>query len=320
MLGNRLTGPGGAVHTWDALGRMLSLAKGGATTSYAYRADGMRTLKSSPSGSSVYRYDGQMGVETVELAANGSVSAVERRGLGARGLDLIERTTQTGTLTGFPLYDAHGNNVATLTRSGASWSVGDERSYDAWGRVRGGAQTGAPSSRYCASLGHVQDDESGLVYMRARYYEPGTGRFVSEDPAHEGRNWLVYVHNNPVGSKDPSGLGPPGQKDGKDDDDFGWTDPTNWFPGVVQVKAFWLFDAALRDAKDGNDVESAWGDFMRRWAGNELTRDPMLIWSIKSNINGSGLGAAHGIAFKLATLTKAYELRLEWYLKDIDRE
>ena len=205
LLGNRLTGPGGAVHTWDALGRMTGLTKAGATTSYAYRADGMRVLKSSPSGSSLYRYDGQMGVETVDLASNGTVSAVERHGLGARGLDLIERTTQAGTTTGFPLYDAHGNDVATLTRSGTGWSVGDERGYDAWGRVRLGAAQGPPSARYCASLGHVQDDESGLVYMRARYYEASTGRFVSEDHGLDGTNWFVYAHNTPTAFRDASG-------------------------------------------------------------------------------------------------------------------
>lgn len=89
---------------------------------------------------------------------------------------------------GYPLYDAHGNNVATLTKAGTNaWSIaGTLRAYDAWGNVVAGGALGDPSGRYCANLGHVQDDESGLVYMRARYYEPGTGRFISEDPAMDG--------------------------------------------------------------------------------------------------------------------------------------
>gem|GEM_PF-6689855 len=37
------------------------------------------------------------------------------------------------------------------------------------------------SDTYCANLGHKQDDESGLIYIRARYYEPGSGRFISQD-------------------------------------------------------------------------------------------------------------------------------------------
>ena len=200
VLGNRLSGPGTYDgYDWDPLGRMTSLTKlGGLEASYAYRADGMRVRKATHAGApatrvETYRYDGQMPVEMVESTedvANPTVDVVERRTLGARGTEMIERVTSSGTQARFPLYDAHGNSVATLGRSGSSWTLGDERSYDAWGRVRQGAQAGVPSSRYCASLGHVQDDESGLVYMRARYYEPGTGRFVSQDIARDGWNWV----------------------------------------------------------------------------------------------------------------------------------
>ena len=134
-------------------------------------------------------------------------TTVTRYGLGARGVDLIERTAQGGAVTtGFPIYDAHGNNVATLSRaSNGGYAVNDRRSYDAWGVVRAQQSGGDPKLRYCASLGHKQDDESGLIYMRARYYEPTSGRFVSEDPSMDGSNWLVYCGNNPVCFSDSSG-------------------------------------------------------------------------------------------------------------------
>jgi RHS repeat-associated protein len=108
------------------------------------------------------------------------------------------------TNTAYPLYDTHGNMVATLTKNtgGTSWSIGDERSYDVWGGVRSGAATGGPKGRYVANLGHVQDDESGLIYMRARYYEPESGRFVSEDKAGDGKNWFVYASNSPTNNVD----------------------------------------------------------------------------------------------------------------------
>ena len=69
-----------------------------------------------------------------------------------------------------------------------------QRSMDPWGVVRWsvGGSSGAPSGKYCASLGHQLDDESGLAYMRARYYEPGSARFISVDPAMQGGNWLAY--------------------------------------------------------------------------------------------------------------------------------
>ena len=95
--------------------------------------------------------------------------------------------------------------VATLARSGSTFITANQRSFDAWGGIRGGAQSGAPKGRYCAQLGHVQDDESGLIYMRARYYEPRTGRFVSADPDCQGANWHVYGADDPVDKCDASG-------------------------------------------------------------------------------------------------------------------
>jgi uncharacterized protein RhaS with RHS repeats len=41
--------------------------------------------------------------------------------------------------------------------------------------------------------------------MRARYYEPTSGRFVSEDPARDGLSWFAYCGNNPVTKCDPTG-------------------------------------------------------------------------------------------------------------------
>jgi hypothetical protein len=41
--------------------------------------------------------------------------------------------------------------------------------------------------------------------MRARYYEPGSGRFISEDPARDGLNWFAYCDNDPVLNVDATG-------------------------------------------------------------------------------------------------------------------
>ncbi len=118
--------------------------------------------------------------------------------------DAISRTTSSGTVVSYPLYDAHGNGVGFLSKSGTSWSLGDERTFDAWGRIRSGS-TSDNKGRYCANLGHKQDDESDLTYMRARYYEPASGRFVCEDTSRDGSNWYVYVSNNPIRGVDYSG-------------------------------------------------------------------------------------------------------------------
>ncbi len=53
--------------------------------------------------------------------------------------------------------------------------------------------------------GEYFDAESGDYYLRARYYNPRLGRFLTEDPVHDGNNWYVYCNNNPVRYVDPSG-------------------------------------------------------------------------------------------------------------------
>lgn len=53
------------------------------------------------------------------------------------------------------------------------------------------------------------DDGNGLLYMRARYYDPEVGRFISKDPIGfwgGDLNLYAYVVNNPVNYVDPSGL------------------------------------------------------------------------------------------------------------------
>jgi RHS repeat-associated protein len=54
------------------------------------------------------------------------------------------------------------------------------------------------------------DDVSGLYYVRARWYDPAQGRFVSEDPIGlaGGINMYSYVGNSPTNFRDPSGLAP----------------------------------------------------------------------------------------------------------------
>ena len=48
-------------------------------------------------------------------------------------------------------------------------------------------------------------DESGLQYFGARYYDSGTGRFISVDPLKDGMNWYSYARNNPLRYIDPTG-------------------------------------------------------------------------------------------------------------------
>ena len=79
--------------------------------------------------------------------------------------------------------------------------------YDSFGRIT--SETNAAVDFLFAFTGRERDEESGLYYYRARYYDPAVGRFVSEDPlgfaAGDG-NLTRYVNNSPNISYDPTGL------------------------------------------------------------------------------------------------------------------
>ncbi|WP_240046354.1 RHS repeat-associated core domain-containing protein [Rhodanobacter glycinis] len=59
--------------------------------------------------------------------------------------------------------------------------------------------------------GHVNDPDTGLIYMQARYYDPAVGRFLSVDPVQPSAgnsfnfNRYDYTSNNPVNHIDPDG-------------------------------------------------------------------------------------------------------------------
>jgi RHS repeat-associated protein len=57
-------------------------------------------------------------------------------------------------------------------------------------------------------VGKESDTETGLYYYRARYYDPTTSHFQSEDPIgfRGGANFYAYVHNDPTVFIDPKGL------------------------------------------------------------------------------------------------------------------
>jgi len=115
ILGNRLT-MGSNSYGWDCLNRMISYD----SDSYVYRADGMRIGKTVAATASFYRYDGQLGIE--DLDVTGSRTTVNDYGLGARGVDYFARTTGSTTTAGFPLYDSHGSMITCLFRSGSGAS------------------------------------------------------------------------------------------------------------------------------------------------------------------------------------------------------
>jgi RHS repeat-associated protein len=88
--------------------------------------------------------------------------------------------------------------------SGSPAAVATSYGYDAGGNS---TVTGTSNTNSYQFAGR-ENDGTGLVAMRNRYYNPPWGRFISEDPIglQGGTNLYAYAGNDPVTLKDPSGL------------------------------------------------------------------------------------------------------------------
>jgi len=163
-----------------------------ATASYAYDYQGRRTGKSVSGSTTTYLYDG---LNLVQAA--GALTTVDY--LFGPGIDEPLASVQGGV----PSYDSVDGLGSVYLLTDTSGAVQDAYLYDAWGEIR--SQTGSIVNDF----GYTAREfgEAGLGYYRARYYQPGIGRFASEDPQRSsaGAYLYVYVGNDPSNYFDPSG-------------------------------------------------------------------------------------------------------------------
>ena len=91
--------------------------------------------------------------------------------------------------------------------AGEDSAIEQQYDYDAYGNQREitGQET-APDANPFRYSGEYYDNETGYIYLRARYYDPAVGAFINEDPIRADMNWYGYCAGNPVRFADPSGL------------------------------------------------------------------------------------------------------------------
>jgi RHS repeat-associated protein len=185
----RRIGIGSTSLTWDQQDRLLTY---GSANSYSYNATGLRVSKTVAGQSEAFVWDTADGLPV--LLQDGATSYVTAPG----GMPLEQ-------VSGSTVFYYHQDQLgSTRALTDATGSVVANYSYDAFGNLT--AQSGSINNPFLFS-GQYRDAETGLYYLRARYYDPGTAQFISRDPE-VSSTWEPYAYaaDNPLNLTDPSGM------------------------------------------------------------------------------------------------------------------
>jgi RHS repeat-associated protein len=218
---DRLRSVGTTTYAWDASGRLTSrtisgvgttrygwhdddrlrridLASGGALE-YTYDAQGLMASRIDASGTERYTWDGTLPYGQMVASTNASGTLKAREVWGTDHLAEVRNDTVLWLLT-----DGLGHVRAVADSVG---KIIGRQDFDAWGNRR--VDSGR-TVRF-GYRGEWSDAATGLVYLRARWMDPQTGRFVSEDP-YEGKinqasslHRFLYAYQSPVNFVDPNG-------------------------------------------------------------------------------------------------------------------
>lgn len=188
-------------YAWDFENRLtqVTLPGTGGTVSFKYDPFGRRIYKSSSSATSVYAYDDKNLIEEVN-----SAGAVVARYTQGENIDEPLAMLRSGATS---YYEQDDLSSVTSLSNGAG-SLAQTYTFDSFGNQT--ASSGSLTNPF-RFAGREFDTESSLYFMRARYFDPVTGRFISEDPNDAGSlyddmNRYVYTENNPTNWTDPLGL------------------------------------------------------------------------------------------------------------------
>lgn len=223
--GNMLTHRSSAsTIAWNADGRPVQMTIGGVTQSNTYDGEGRR-IKATTGGATTYFDDdfewSQATGSTKHLRFGNLL--VARRVAAGWAPPAPRAAAATPTWTTQFLYQNHLGSVVMVADS--QGAVSSRAIYTPWGERIAGSRVGG--------LGFTgeREDDTGLMFLRARYYDPTLSRFLSADPVVPGKalghlDRYAYAGNNPLHFVDPSGHE---------------SDPTTPAPPMPEDVMSWIF-------------------------------------------------------------------------------
>ncbi len=208
--GNTTQTANGNSYTYDSENHMIKMTNGSAVVTMIYDAFGNRVAKTGNGITTQYLVEDDVNPtgypQVVEELTGPTGSGVVTRQY-TYGLQRISENQliQGAWTPSFYGYDGFGS-VRQLTNSAGV--VTDSYEYDAFGNSF--TKSGTTPNNYLYR-GEQYDSDLALYYLRARYYNPATGRFMSRDPE-DGKakvpatlHKYLYAGGDPVNAKDPTG-------------------------------------------------------------------------------------------------------------------
>jgi len=197
--GNMTTGMGGKQIVYDGENNVIQVTRAGKVTKYEYAADGSRMKKIENAGTaneSVTVYFGMVEIQNWGEGSNEVVIGYPHSDVRlVNGVAAYLHSDQLGNLR--MISDASGNR--------------DKRSlYRAYGEEQEWIYDSSASNETRGMIGERFDEDAGLQYLNARYYDPELGLFTQADwlevtNAGVGTNRYAYAGGDPINRADPSG-------------------------------------------------------------------------------------------------------------------
>ena len=312
--GNMLTANGMTL-TYDSANRLLS--SGGNTYTYDVENTRVKNLCNGVETEYTYNTNAELSQLLVKTTGNTVTKYVYANGLIGEESNNIFKTYH---------FDYRGSTVAITDSTG---TVIDTFAYDSYGNVISRTGTTDAIFLYNGEYG-VITDSNGLLYMRARYYDPELRRFVNADilmgdiDNSPSLNRYAYANGNPISNIDPFGLA---ADEGRGGNSNLWNSLLNFGKDFVTMSGNILESVFVLTS--GFEIQAGYGTGLRGSAnvlGDTISMSAggkvdLLTFKITYNEIDIGQEALLGTSFSLANIDwLSFDINEGYYESFIDGE